>query len=168
MAPGRACERRLRESSEMAITVQSTYPTAPAAGFAGMVANGEKSNRISRSVEDAGGMAFGVAAFRGSGDHGCTATPTANKFLGIVIADVGQVPGLGGTADTLAQYTTASLLNEGVIYVNASVAVNQGDAAYVTAGGAITNVSTSNTAIPARFDGTIASAGIVPLRVTRS
>jgi hypothetical protein len=152
----------------MAITVQSTYPSTIAAGFAGMVANGEKSNRISRTVEDAAGMAFGVAAFRGSGDHGCTATAAANKFLGIVISDVGQVPGLGGTADTLAQYSTASLLNEGVIYVQGSVAVAQGDQAYVTSGGAITNVSTSNVLIPARFDATTAGAGIVPLRVTRS
>lgn len=151
----------------MAITVQSTYSSTIAPGFAGMLANGEKGNRLSRTVEDSAGMAFGVAAFRGSGDHGCTATPTANKFLGIVIADAGQVPGLGGTADTLAQYTTANLLNEGVIYVNSSVAVAQGDPVYVTSAGVFTNVSTSNTALPARFDGTLAAAGIVPIRVIR-
>jgi hypothetical protein len=29
----------------------------------------------------------------------------------------------------------------------------------------ITNVSTSNTAIPAKFDATLAAAGIVPVRV---
>ena len=152
----------------MAITVQSSYPSTPAVGFAGMVANGEPSNRISRTVEDASGIAFGKACFRGSGDHGCTATPAANKFLGILIADVGQVPGIGETADTLAQYKTAALLNEGVIYVSAAVAVNQGDAVYIDASKNITNVATSNTAIPAKFDGTIASAGIVPIRVTRS
>jgi hypothetical protein len=152
----------------MAITVQSAYPATPAVGFAGMVADGEVSNRISRTVEDAAGIAFGKAAFRGTGDRGCTGTAAAGKFLGIVMADAGQVPGIGETADTLAQYKTAALLNEGVIYVSASVAVNQGDAAYVTSAGLITNVLTSNTAIPAKFDGTIASAGIVPLRVTRS
>jgi hypothetical protein len=115
----------------MSITVQSTYSSTIATGYAGMVANGEESNRISRTVEDAGGMVFGAAAFRGAADHGCTATPTANKFLGIVIADVGQVPGLGGTADTLPQYTTAGLLNEGVIYVSGSVRAD-GDQVYVT------------------------------------
>lgn len=149
----------------MAITVQSTYSATPAVGFAGMVANGETSNRISRTVEDSAGIAFGKAVFRGSGDHGVTATPTAGTFMGIVIADVGQVPGLGGTADTLAQYTTAALLLEGVIFVSSSVAVADGDQAYVTPGGAITNVSTSNVAIPAKFDATISGAGIVPLRV---
>jgi hypothetical protein len=149
----------------MAITIQSTYPAAPAAGFAGMVYDGETSNRISRTVEDAGGMAFGVAAFRGSGDHGITATPAANTFMGVVIADAGQVPGIGETADTLAQYKTAALLNQGVIYVNGSVAVADGDQVYVTPGGAYTNVSTSNIALPARFELTTSAAGIVPIRV---
>jgi hypothetical protein len=151
----------------MAITIQTTYSNTIAVGFAGMVADGAKSNRISRTVEDAAGMAFGVAAFRGTGDHGCTATPSASKFLGVVIADAGYVPGLGGTADTIPQYSTAGLLNEGVIFVQSSVAVNQGDQVYVTPGGAYTNVLTSNTALPARFDGTLAAAGIVPIRVIR-
>ncbi len=151
----------------MAITVQSTYSTTIAPGFAGMVANGEDSNRLSRTVEDAAGMAFGVAAFRGTGDHGCTATPSATKFLGIVIADTGQTPGLGGTADTVPQYGTVALLNDGVIYVQGSLAVNQGDPVYVTGAGAFTNVSTSNTLLPAHFDGTIAAAGVVPIRVIR-
>lgn len=152
----------------MAITVQSTYSTTIPTGFAGMVYDGEPSNRISRTVEDSAGIAFGTACFNGSGDHGCTATPAANKFQGILIADAGQVPGIGDTADTIAQYRTGALLNEGVIWVSASVAVNKGDAAYVTSGKAITNVSTSNTAIPAKFDATIGAAGLVPLRVTRS
>lgn len=152
----------------MAITVQSTYSTSLPAGYAGMVYNGEESNRISRTNEDAAGIAFGKAAFRGSGDHGVTATPAAGTFMGIVIADAGQIPGVGETADTIAQYRTVALLNEGVIWVSASVAVADGDAAYVTGAGAITNVSTSNTAIPAKFDATTSAAGLVPLRVTRS
>lgn len=149
----------------MAITIQSTYSSALAAGFAGMVMNGEESNRISRTIEDAAGIAFGKAAFRGTGDHGVTATPAANTFMGIVIADAGQVPAAGETADTVAQFGTVALLLEGVIYVSASVAVADGDQAYVTSAGLITNVLTSNTAIPARFDATTGAAGIVPLRV---
>jgi len=152
----------------MAITIQTSYATGYAAGFPGMVANGEESNRISRTVEDAAGLGFGKAAFRGTGDHGVTGTPAAGTFMGIVIADAGQVPGVGETADVLPQYATAALLNEGVIFVNAAVAVNDGEAAYVTGAGLITNVSSGNTAIPAVFDATIAAAGIVPLRVTRS
>lgn len=151
----------------MAITVQSSYLTNVPTGFAGMVYDGEASNRISRSVEDAAGIAFGTACFRGAGNHGTTATPAANKFLGVSIADAGQVPGLGETADTIAQYRTIALLNEGVIWVNGSVAVNQGDPAYVTSAGAFTNVATGNTALPAHFDATTSAAGLVPLRVIR-
>jgi hypothetical protein len=149
----------------MAITVQSSYSNSLAVGYAGMVKNGETSNRISRTIEDSGGIAFGKAAFRGSGDHGVTLTPAAATFMGIVIADAGQVPAAGETADTVAQYGTVGLLIEGVIYVSAAVAVADGDQVYVTSAGAITNVSTSNTAIPAKFDATIAAAGIVPIRV---
>jgi hypothetical protein len=149
----------------MSITVQSTYSNSLAVGFAGMVKNGEESNRISRTIEDAGGIAFGKAAFRGSGDHGVTLTPAAATFMGIVIADAGQIPGVGETADTVAQYGTVGLLIEGVIYVSCSTACNDGDQVYVTSAGVITNVSTSNTAIPAKFDATLAAAGIVPIRV---
>jgi hypothetical protein len=149
----------------MAITVQSAYSSTIPAGFAGMLMNGETQNRISRTIEDSAGIAFGKAAFRGSGDHGVTLTPAAGTFMGIVIADAGQIPGVGETADTIAQYRTVGLLQQGVIYVSASVAVADGDQAYVTSAGLITNVSTSNTAIPAKFDATIGAAGIVPLRV---
>jgi hypothetical protein len=149
----------------MAITIQNSYSSSIPVGFAGMIKNGETSNRISRTIEDAAGIAFGKAAFRGTGDHGVTATPAAATFMGIVIADAGQVPAAGETADTVPQNGTVGLLNEGVIYVNSSVAVADGDQVYVTSAGAITNVLTSNTAIPAKFDATIGAAGIVPIRV---
>lgn len=48
--------------------VQDTYLTQPVFGYPGMVANGETSNRISRTVDTAAGIAFGKAAYR-SGDH---------------------------------------------------------------------------------------------------
>jgi hypothetical protein len=151
----------------MAFPIQSSYSTTIPTGFAGMVVNGEESNRISRTIEDAAGIAFGKAAWRGSGDHGVTLTPATATFMGIVIADAGQVPGVGETADTVPQYGTVGLLIEGVIYVSASLAVADGDQAYVTPAGLFTNVSNSgaNFALPAKYDATIAAAGIVALRV---
>lgn len=56
--------------------VQTTYPDNMAAAYAGMIANGEVGNRISRTCEDSGGIGFGKAVFRGAGDHGCTLTQT--------------------------------------------------------------------------------------------
>lgn len=49
---------------------QSTYGEAPAKGLPGQVANEEKCNKVSRTVESAAGIAFGQPGFRGSGDHG--------------------------------------------------------------------------------------------------
>jgi hypothetical protein len=54
-------------------TYQTDYSEAPAIGLPGQVANAELSNRISRTVESAAGIAFGQPAFRGSGDHGVVA-----------------------------------------------------------------------------------------------
>lgn len=148
--------------------VQSTYATGFAAGFPGQVANGETSNRISRIVEDAAGIAFGKAAFQGSGDNGVTATPSAN-FMGIVMSrhDQQAVPG-GVAADIIGQYATAALLNEGPVFVTVGANVAKRDAVYVTSAGVFTNVSSSNTAIPAVFDATVSSGGVCPLRVRRS
>ena len=150
----------------MAIT-QDTYLDYPVAGFPGQVANGETSNRKSRTVEDAAGIAFGKAAFRGAGYRGCTATPTANTFLGIVIADHGRGLLPGATADTFAQYAEAGLFDEGVIWVVAGANTTAGAAAYVTAGGAITPTVGSNIAIPATFDDAVSSGAVVRLRVVR-
>lgn len=152
----------------MAITIQSSYADDYAKGFPGLVANGETSNRISRTVEDAAGIAFGRAVFRGAGDHGVTATPAANTFMGVTIADVGVVPAVvGGDVDEYPQYATAGILFEGCIYVMVGEDVTDGAAAYVTAGGAFVDTSTSNTAIPAVFDETVTSGGICRLRIVR-
>lgn len=49
---------------------QNIYPLVHPIGLVGQIINGETSNRISRTVETAAGMAFGQPAFRGTGDHG--------------------------------------------------------------------------------------------------
>ena len=51
-------------------TYQTTYSNAPAKGLPGQVANEEKCNKISRTVESSAGIGFGQPGFRGSGDHG--------------------------------------------------------------------------------------------------
>ena len=49
---------------------QTAYTNAPAKGLPGQIANEEKCNKVSRTVESAAGILFGQPAFRGSGDHG--------------------------------------------------------------------------------------------------
>jgi hypothetical protein len=146
---------------------QSTYSASITAGYPGMVANGETSNRISRTVEDSGGIAFGKAAFRGSGDHGITATPTEGAFVGVTMIDpaITPVPG-GAAADIIPRYASAPLLDMGVIWITAAaVSIADGDAVYVTSGGAFTNVVSTNIPIPATFMDTAASGGLVRINV---
>lgn len=143
--------------------VQDTYNSAPAKGYPGMVVNGETSNRISRTVEDAAGIAFGKAAFRGTGDHGVTGTPTAGTFMGITIADHGIQPLPGGVAaDIYPRYESAGLMTLGAIYVTAGEDVTDGADVYVTAGGAFVDTVGANIALPGwKFDETVANGGIV-------
>jgi len=79
-------------------TYQTAYTTAPAKGLPGQVANEEVSNRISRTVESAAGIAFGQPAFRGAGDHGVV--------LGGTFAATGA--GSAAAGNTGAQTITAS------------------------------------------------------------
>lgn len=51
-------------------TYQTAYGDAPAKGLPGQIANEEKCNKVSRTVESSAGIEFGQPAFRGSGDHG--------------------------------------------------------------------------------------------------
>jgi len=107
--------------------LQTSYTETVAKGYPGMVANGETSNRISRTCEDAAGIGFGVAAFRGSGDHGCTATVgTAATFLGFTIATAGQALTAGQDADEYQQYDNVPIMPRGAIYVTVVGAVTDG------------------------------------------
>lgn len=116
-------------------TLQSTYGEAPAKGFAGMVANGETSNRITRTIEDSAGVAFGVPVYRGSGDHGCTATVgTLASFLGFTIGTSAQGLVAGETADTFAQYDNVPVMTQGAILVEVTGSVADGDAITIGTG----------------------------------
>ncbi|KTS09724.1 hypothetical protein SB2_11755 [Methylobacterium radiotolerans] len=157
----------------MANNLQPTYRQSYPVGYPGMIANGEKSNRISRTIEDSAGIGFGKAAFRGAGDHGVTATPATGTFMGVTIADqsvqplAGVVAG-GAAPDVYPQYASVGLLNEGPIWVTAGSNTTDGAAVYVAADGTFTTSNTSTTAIPAVFDDTVTSGAMVRLRVRRA
>jgi hypothetical protein len=144
------------------MAVQDTYNLEPGKGFPGQVANGETSNRISRTVEDAAGIAFGKAAFRGAGDHGCTGVPAAGAFLGVTIADHGVQPLPGGVAaDIYPRYSSAGIMTGGAIFVTVGEDVVDGAQVYVTAGGAFVDTVGANIIAPGWFfDETVANGGL--------
>lgn len=115
--------------------LQTTYTDTVAKGYPGMVANGETSNRITRTCETAAGVAFGQPVYRGTGDHGCTATiGTLATFLGWTIASAGQALIAGQDADEYQQYDNVPIMTLGAIYVNVKGAVADGAAITVGTG----------------------------------
>src|SRR6218665_715887 len=128
-----------------------------------MVANGETSNRISRTVEDVAGIAFGKAAFRGAGDHGITGTPAANALIGITIANYAAPPKADGDVDdAYPQYSSAGLMTQGVIWVTAGANATDGAQVYVTPGGVFTPTSSSNILLTGSFfEDTLSSGALV-------
>ncbi|MFN3836774.1 MAG: hypothetical protein ACK4MI_03580 [Brevundimonas sp.] len=115
---------------------QDTYTANLASGYPGMIANGETSNRITRTCEDAGGIPFGAPVYRGSGDHGCTGTVgTAATFLGFSIAHEALALLTGQTADRYQQYDNVAILTQGVMWVTATGANVDGAAVTIGTGG---------------------------------
>jgi len=140
--------------------LQTTYSDTIAAGFAGMVANGETSNRITRTCEDSAGIPFGVPVYRGTSDHGCTRTP-GGQLLGISIATSGLPAATD--ADEYQQYDNVAIMTGGVIWVTAGEAVTDGAQAYDT-GSAIVDTSTDNDIMTGWFfDGTAGNGALVKL-----
>ena len=150
----------------MAITIQDTYLTDYATGFPGMLADGEVTNRTTGEIEDAAGLPFGRAAFKGTNRKGVTGTP-GTKFKGVTIADAGVINGIGELVDGYRQRASASLIDEGDIWVLAGSATTVDAPVYVTAAGAITATATGNTAIPATFLDAVASGAPARIRIVR-
>lgn len=107
--------------------LQTTYSNTIASAYPGMVANGETSNRITRSCELSTGILFGAPVYRGSLDHGCTGTVgTLATFLGFAVAKAGLGLLAGADADEYQQYDSVEILPSGAIYVRVVGAVADG------------------------------------------
>lgn len=121
--------------------LQTSYSNTIAKGYAGMVANGETSNRITRTCEDSAGIAFGVPVYRGTGDHGCVAAVgTLATFLGWTIAQAGQALIAGQDADEYQQYDNVGILTGGAMLINVKGAVADGDAITVGKGAGVADL----------------------------
>lgn len=134
--------------------VQTTYGATHAAALAGMVANSEPSTVITRIVETAAGIAFGVPVFQGTADEQVIVAAADKKFLGIAVLD----PTKDG--DKHNQYENIPVMTKGVIWVTAGATVEAGQPVYyVPATGVWTDVATDNILVPeARWDSSAASA----------
>lgn len=135
------------------MAVQSTYSENIRAAVPGQLVDTIPKTLLSRTVEDAGGLAFGIPVAQGAADKGIrafTTSDTAADFVGITVRE----RSVAAEADQFKQYDSARVLTQGAICVLASVAVAVGDPVYVVpATGLFTNVATGNVQLPnARFD----------------
>lgn len=151
--------------------VQSTYTETMRAAVAGMIANEEPVKLISRNVETAAGIGFGKVVQQGVDVDGCisdlnTSAMTAQTYLGVTVRERSVRP---ETPDLFAQYESARIMREGVIWVPVAVAVAPSDIVTVTlATGVIgkTAVGAGVVAIPnARWESSTSGAGIAKLRL---
>lgn len=144
--------------------VQSTYASGLSAAFAGMIANQEPTNIISRTLKLAA-IGFGKVAVQGANADECR-NPDAGqtKYLGITVRDQSVDP---SSSDQYRINDTVAILTKGVVWVTAGANVAAGDAVYfVPATGVITNSSVGNTIIPnAKFDTGGNSGALVKLRL---
>jgi hypothetical protein len=143
--------------------MQTAYTNAYPRGVMGQIANEEKYNAVSRTVQTTAGLAFGAPAGRGTLDHTCILYAAGGKFMGIAVKTVApehRATGAAAITDGYPVNTTAGLMTEGQMYVLVNTAVAAGDAVYWNAAsGRYTNVNT-DVAIPnARFDTTATAAG---------
>ena len=99
------------------------YKSQPDLGVAGSIATTENCDIKSRTVEDAAGIAFGLAVAQGANDKGIRAVKAGDtKFVGITALD------LSSRDDAkFVQHESARILKKGVIWVEVTEAVNAGD-----------------------------------------
>lgn len=143
--------------------LQSTFVEDTGVGYAGMEADGELSNIISRTLEGTDPCPFGSPVYRGADPKGCDLTPEADKLYGFALAN----PGLPLTADrdagTYAPLDTIRIKERGKLWVDCSTAATQGQPVYVTTGGDVSNSSGGGNIAATGwvFEDTITGAGLV-------
>lgn len=145
------------------MALQSTFSEDIPYGFAGMEADGELSNIISRTLEGATACAFGHPVYRGTDDKGCDLSVGAD-LLGFAVARKGLPVTDDRAADTFAPGDTIPIKERGKIWVTCdSNGSTDGAQVYVvTATGVISSSSGSATAATGWFfEDTRSGAGIV-------
>ena len=99
------------------------YKSQPDVGVAVSIATTENRDIKSRTVEDAAGIAFGLAVAQGANNKGIRAVKAGDtKFVGITALD------LSSRDDAkFVQYESARILKKGTIWAQVTEAVKAGD-----------------------------------------
>jgi len=142
-------------------TVQSTYADNIDSGYVGAIVNEEPRVLISRTVEDSGGIDFGLAVMQGSDDKGCVVCDARDDFLGVTVRDQSVDP---ASPDTFEYMSNARIMTKGVIWVENSGGVAAGDPVVYLADGAL-GTGSSPLVVGARWDTTATTGNLAQLRL---
>lgn len=140
-------------------SIQNTYPEKLDKGRPGGIVNAELSNLISRNVETAAGIGFGVVVQRGTNDDQIAAFAGGTP-LGITVRERSTN---ANTPDKFAQYDSARVMTKGPIFVNSAEAVTAGNGVFVdnTTGALYNATAAGRTQLPnAVWDTTTSAAGL--------
>lgn len=148
------------------MAVQSTYSTEMAAAYAGMIANTEPNNLISKEVETSGGIGFAVPVIQGTGDNQCDeVAASTDTIVGITVRDQST------SDDTFAQYDSALVMQRGVMWVTVTDAggVDAGDDVWVlVSNGTFSNADAGSDGSiklnDARWESTAANGALAKIR----
>lgn len=145
--------------------IQTSYSERMRPAIAGMIANEEENNTISRTASAAAGVEFGVAVSRGANDSVCVAYATGSTvFLGFSVRERSVRP---DTPNKFGQYESVRIMTMGVIWVNAKGAVTQGADVYINPTTGALGVSGSGlTQLPGcEWDSSTTGDGLARIRI---
>lgn len=111
---------------------QTDYGTTPAKLLKGQIANEEKYNGVSRTVQGAAGIKFGAPVARGTIDHTVIPFAAGGKFVGFAVMTMAVPPvALGSTLiDGYPQDFTGAFMTDGSMGVEAGGVIAAGDPVY--------------------------------------
>lgn len=108
------------------MAVQDTYAENIPAGVPGAIVDMIPKTLISRTVEPAAGIGFGLPVYRGANDKGVVATGTAANYVGFTVLDRSVREG-----NQFSQYESARIMTDGALWITAPAAVADGAAVVI-------------------------------------
>lgn len=140
----------------------TTYKKEMDAGVAGAIATTENKDIVSRNVETAAGIGFGLAVVQGVNDKGIRLATTGDtKILGVTVLDRTAGDLINGK---FQQYESARVMIKGTIWVQVTEDVKAGDDVAVDLATAKFNKAGVKIA-NARYETSAATGGLAQIHI---
>lgn len=146
------------------MAVQDTYRDNLRPGVPGQIVDMSPRSLMSRTVETAAGIAFGVAVEQGTADEGCKVFD-GGTILGVTVRERSLIAG----TDKFSQYDSARIMiGLGTVWVTVAVDVVAGDPVYVRPSNNTWQKSNADSGVllaNARYDSTATAGNLAKIRL---